>query len=162
MVPGVASGTLELLDADTARFVIDDRYYPYRLREVVIYRRTTETGPVCPTPDFPPYRKATLAPYDPRRPRSYPANGQIGLAYPVDLWAHCPIDLIQIGSSVWRATLPYEHWWRPADGIPGLVTGTLERMDEDTARLVIDQQHHPSVVEVVIYVRTDEHLPGCV
>jgi GAF domain-containing protein len=35
-------------------------------------------------------------------------DAQIGAAYPVDLWAHCPIDLIQIAGSVWRAKVPYQ------------------------------------------------------
>jgi hypothetical protein len=43
---GYLSGTMELLDADTARFVNDQRYYDSRL-EVIIYRKTDEEVPRC-------------------------------------------------------------------------------------------------------------------
>lgn len=43
---GYISGTMELLDTDTARYVNDQRYYDSPV-EVIIYRKTDEEVPRC-------------------------------------------------------------------------------------------------------------------
>jgi hypothetical protein len=43
---GYISGTMELLDADTTRYVNDQRYYDSPV-EVIIYRKTDEEVPRC-------------------------------------------------------------------------------------------------------------------
>jgi hypothetical protein len=87
--------------------------------------------------------------------RALPATAAVGRAYPFDLYAHCGIDLVRFGGANWRAESPY------GDGLPGYIAGTMELLDGDTARFVIDQRHFASRVEVIVYHKTAEQVPLC-
>jgi hypothetical protein len=109
------------------------------------------------TPEtYPPYQSATVPPVDPAHIRTFPPDAAVGVAIPVDIWAHCPIDIISFANANWRADKPVA-----TDGRPSFVTGTLELLDSDTARLVIDLRYFPSPVEVVIYRKTTADVPPC-
>jgi hypothetical protein len=105
---------------------------------------------------YPPYVKPTLPPPDPAHLRAVPPDAVLGTAYPVDLSAHCGIDVIPIAGAAWRALQPID-----VNGMPSIVTGTITLLDADTALLVIDQHYYTSRAEVVIYHRTAEELPRC-
>ncbi len=124
-------------------------------------------SPPASVSTYGPYGTAIVAPYDPAHPRLFPADAELATPYPVDLVAHCPIDPIYLLGAYWSAERPTDpQEWQalaqtlgeiaPPNGVwPGVVTGTLELLDADTARLVIDQRYWPSAVEVVIYHRGD-------
>jgi hypothetical protein len=128
---------------------------------------TSDSGPVAgttatptpgqaSTPSYPPHQPATVPPFDPEHVRTFPMDAAIGTPYPVDITAHCPIDVIEFGGATWRAEERVD-----LGGFVGVVAGTLELLDQDTARLVIDLRYFPSPTEVVVYHKTTDQAPAC-
>ena len=114
-------------------------------------------APSQDTATYPPYQKATVAPFDPENMRTLPPDAVVGTLYAVDVWAHCPIDHIRFGGANWRSELPV-----PTEGMLSVVSGTMELLDPDTVRFVIDLQYFAEpVVEVIIYHRTPEEPSPC-
>ena len=114
---------------------------------------STALAPTAPA--FPPFQKATVAPFDLAHLRTLPPDAAVGTAYPFDLYAHCGIDLTRFGGASWRAEQPY------VDGLPGYVVGTMELLDADTARFVFDQRYFASTIEVIIFHKTADEVPLC-
>jgi hypothetical protein len=111
----------------------------------------TMTSPAA----YPPPAPANVAPFDLSRIRLLPADAKVGTVYPFDLYAHCGIDLVRFGDANWRAEPPY------GDGLPGYIAGTMELLDPNTARFVVDLRYFASRTEVIIYHRTNEEVPTC-
>jgi hypothetical protein len=84
----------------------------------------------------------------------------VGVAYPFDLFAHCGAELVRFGGSGWRAEQPLAISWF------GYFPGTMELLDADTARFVLDLRYvDPRYftlppAEVTIYHPTTDN-PRC-
>ncbi len=85
-----------------------------------------------------------------------PDDPVIGTVYAHDIFSHCRYDLIPIAGGTWRAQEPFDH-----DLSVGGIPGTVELLDADTARFVIDQEFVDSDPDVIIYERTDEEIAPC-
>ncbi|MBX6748086.1 MAG: hypothetical protein IRY85_00190 [Micromonosporaceae bacterium] len=112
-------------------------------------------SPASATATYPPYVPADVEPFDMTNIRGLPPAPELGVAYPFELYAHCGIELVQFAGATWRAEQPYHG------ALPGYIAGTLELLDAETARFVIDQDHFASEVEVIIYRKTSDDVPTC-
>jgi hypothetical protein len=99
---------------------------------------------------------AEVARADPDRPRTGPAQPQLGEAYPYDLYTHCGIRHAQFGGRWWEVSPPRAE--PPArvgaDGVTrytGYTAGTMTLVGTDVARFVIDVRHATADDPVVTF-----------
>jgi len=105
----------------------------------------------------PPHEPAMVDPTDPFHPRDLPAEPEIDIVYPFDLYTHCGVDLVSFAGRTWRAEPP------GIAALPGpYVAGTMQLLDHATARFVIDQRHVQTDREVILfYWAPDAEAPTC-
>lgn len=130
-------------------------------------RTTTESNPPTssagsaatpPTESFPPV--------DPLRPRKGPAKAAVGTPYPFDLYVHCGGAYTTFAGRAWQTdTPPGNPLPKPeADGrtkITGYLPGTMELVDDDQARFVIDDTYVTPSAPVVLFRPAKASPPPC-
>jgi len=117
---------------------------------------STPATAVQGTPTYPPYQKATVSPIDLAHLRLFPPDAVVGMVYTVDIYTQCGLEHTRFGEANWRS----EENPLPRDGMPYWLSGTMELLDPDTVRFVIDLRYFSPPVEVIIYHRTSEEPPG--
>lgn len=109
---------------------------------------------------------AEVARVDPARPRSGPAEPQLGVAYPFDLYTHCGVEFARFGGRWWQAS-PARPEPRPraaGDGTTaytGYTAGTMSLVGTEAARFVIDLRYAEADEPVVTFFPTSEEPPPC-
>jgi hypothetical protein len=109
---------------------------------------------------------AEVARADPGRPRTGPADPQLGVAYPYDLYTHCGIRYAQFGGRWWEVSPPRaEPAARAgADGVTrytGYTAGTMTLVGTDVARFVVDVRHAAPDDPVVTFFPASGQPPPC-
>ena len=96
-----------------------------------------------------------------------PANPEIGVPYPYDLYTHCGVTFARFGGRVWRkdggvgvyVRRPREDGTVVEDGYTG---GTMTMIDENTIVFRVDEQLYETDRRVeFVYHPSDEEPPWC-
>jgi hypothetical protein len=122
----------------------------------------TSASPSPPSPTL----WASVPPYEQEKARLGPPEPILGTPYPFDLYVHCTGEFTRFGGRYWQTDAPPGDL-RPRpepDGrtrITGFIAGTMELLDSDTARFVMDTRYVASSQPVVLYRRTPQEPPGC-
>ncbi|WP_155374427.1 hypothetical protein [Catellatospora vulcania] len=122
----------------------------------------TASPSAAPTPTV----WASVPPYTEGEERRGPAKPAVGTAYPFDLYVHCTGEFTRFGGRHWHSdSPPGDLSPRPGSNgnrkITGFVAGTMELLDADTARFVIDTRYVETAQPVVLYQLALQTPPGC-
>jgi hypothetical protein len=121
----------------------------------------TTSGEATPSP-----RTPAVAPVDREHPRSGPAVPKVGTTYPFDLMAHCTGEFTRFGGRFWRTDDPPGNLAPRSDPdgttrITGYLAGTMQLVDADTARFIIDTYYVDVTDPVVEYHAMTGTPPVC-
>lgn len=100
-------------------------------------------------------------------PRLGPAEPELGIAYPYDLYSHCGIMFAKFGGKVWKADDAVGAWApRPDDRgavvDSGYTAGTMTMIDADTIVFAVDERRYVTDGSVeIVYHPTTEEPPTC-
>jgi hypothetical protein len=109
---------------------------------------------------------AQVAPVDLTHLRQGPADPQIGVAHPFDLFTHCGIEFARFGGQVWQAASPRpEPQAQPnASGdtaYTGYTAGTMTLVGTGVVRFVIDVRYAVADETVITFFPTTGAPPPC-
>jgi hypothetical protein len=95
-----------------------------------------------------------------------PADPELGVAYPFDLYSHCGIGFARFAGRTWRAEPP-RHEPRPLPDAGGVTTydgytpGTMTLVSEDTARFLVDPERAADDGTPIVFHPTTVEPPLC-
>lgn len=98
--------------------------------------------------------------------RTGPADPQVGVGYPFDLYTHCGIDFTRFGGRYWQAAapLPEPSPLPDAQGVTtytGYVSGVMTLVDQQTARFVVTDGSVTTNGQVIMFIASPpRHHPA--
>lgn len=109
---------------------------------------------------------AQVAPANPAQLRQGPAEPQVGVAHPFDLYTHCGIEFARFGGRLWQAASPRpEPAARPLEtgvtAYTGYTAGTMTLVGTGVARFVIDVRYAVIDETAITFFPTTSTPPPC-
>lgn len=109
---------------------------------------------------------ARVAPVNPADPREGPADPQIGVAYPFDLYTHCGIRFAWFGGTWWEASKPQQDPQVRADGdgpatYTNYTAGTMTLLGTGVARFTVDDRYVVVAETSITFFPISQTPPPC-